>query len=75
MGRQFEAGTTFVPSIYSTHHREDLYPNPKQFVPERFLERKYTPYEFMPFGGGNRLCIGYALAMLEMKLVLATILS
>ena len=75
MGSQFEAGTIIVPSIYSTHHREDLYPNPKQFLPERFLERKYSSYEFVPFGGGNRLCIGYALAMLEMKLVLATILS
>ncbi len=75
MGSQFEAGTIIVPSIYSTHHREDLYPNPKQFLPERFLERKYSSYEFVPFGGGNRLCIGYALAMLEMKLVIATILS
>ena len=75
MGCNFEAGTTFVPCIYSVHHREDIYPNPKQFLPERFIDRKYSPYEFMPFGGGNRLCIGYALAMLEMKLVLANILS
>ena len=75
MGRQFEPDTTLVPCIYSTHHREDLYPEPKQFRPERFLERKYSPYEFIPFGGGNRLCLGYALAMLEMKLVLSTVLS
>ena len=75
MGRQFEPGTIFMISIYSTHHREDLYPKPKQFLPERFLERKYSPYEFIPFGGGNRLCLGYALAMLEMKLVLGTVLS
>ncbi|MGF1489043.1 MAG: cytochrome P450 [Prochloraceae cyanobacterium] len=75
MGRKFAAKTTFVPSIYSTHHREDLYPNSKEFKPERFLERQYTPYEFLPFGGGVRLCLGYALAMLEMKLVIATIVS
>ncbi|MEM8721415.1 MAG: cytochrome P450 [Cyanobacteria bacterium P01_G01_bin.39] len=61
--------------IYLTHHREDLYPEPKQFKPERFLERQYTTYEFLPFGGGNRRCIGYALALLEMKLVLAKILT
>ena len=75
MGRFFKAGTTFIPCIYSIHHREDLYPNSKQFKPERFLERQYTPYEFIPFGGGVRLCLGYALAMLEMKLVLASIIS
>lgn len=75
MGHKFEAGTTLVASIYSTHHREDIYPNPKQFLPERFIDRNYSPYEFIPFGGGSRLCVGYALAMLEMKLVLGTVLS
>ena len=75
MGRQFEANTRLLVSIYSTHHREDLYPNSKQFLPERFIERNYSPYEFIPFGGGNRLCLGNALAMLEMKLVLGTVLS
>ncbi|WP_255427000.1 cytochrome P450 [Sphaerospermopsis sp. LEGE 00249] len=75
MGRLFKAGTTFYPSIYSVHHQEDLYPNSKQFRPERFLERQYTPYEFIPFGGGPRICVGYALAMLEMKLVIASIVS
>ena len=75
MDRYFESGTTFIPCIYLTHHREDLYPNSQQFQPERFLERNYTPYEFIPFGGGVRLCLGYALAMLEMKLVIASILS
>ncbi len=75
MGRKFEPETMLVPGIYSTHHQEAIYPNPKQFLPERFLERKYSRYEFIPFGGGNRLCLGYALAMLEMKLVLATVLS
>ncbi|MUG91833.1 cytochrome P450 [Scytonema sp. UIC 10036] len=75
MGRCFKAGTTFIPSIYSVHRREDLYPNSKQFQPERFLERQYTAYEFLPFGGGVRMCLGHALAMLEMKLVIATIVS
>ena len=75
MGHQFEAEELLAPTIYLTHHREDLYPEPKQFKPERFLERQYTTYEFLPFGGGNRRCIGYALALLEMKLVLAKILT
>ena len=74
-GYQFEPGNLLVPCIYLTHHREDLYPDPKQFKPERFLERQFTPYEYLPFGGGNRACIGMAFAQFEMKLVLATILS
>ncbi len=75
LGHQLEAGTIVQGCIYLTHQREDLYPQPKQFKPERFLERHFTPYEFMPFGGGVRRCIGEALAQFEMKLVLATILS
>ena len=75
MRHQFEPEEMLAPAIYLTHHREDLYPEPKQFKPERFLERQYSTYEFMPFGGGNRRCIGYALALLEMKLVLAKLLS
>ena len=74
-GRQFEPETYLVPCIYLVHHREDIYPEPKQFKPERFLERQFSSSEFIPFGGGNRRCLGYALAMLEMKLVLATILT
>jgi len=74
-GYQFQPGTLLIPNIYLTHHREDLYPNPKQFKPERFLSGQFAPYEFMPFGGGNRRCIGMAFAMYEMKLVLATVLS
>ena len=92
MGHQFEPEAMLAPVIYLTHHREDLYPEPKQFKPERFLKRqclgerslapfgdagshRYSTYEFFPFGGGNRRCIGYALALLEMKLVLAKILT
>jgi unspecific monooxygenase len=74
-GYQFEPGTLLIPCIYLTHHREDLYPQAKQFKPERFLERQFAPYEFLPFGGGNRACIGMAFAQFEMKLVLATVLS
>lgn len=74
-GFKFETGTALLPSTYLVHQREDLYPNPKRFKPERFLERQYAPYEYFPFGGGNRRCIGSALAQLEMKLVLATILQ
>ncbi|MDZ8135647.1 MAG: cytochrome P450 [Nostoc sp. DedQUE04] len=75
LGHPLEPGTVLLPSIYLTHQREDLYPQPKEFQPERFVERQFSPYEFLPFGGGARRCIGEALALFEMKLVLATVLS
>lgn len=71
----FAAGTTLMPSIYLLHYREDLYPNPDEFRPERFLERQFTSSEYIPFGGGSRRCLGYALAQLELKLVLATVIT
>ncbi|NEP04337.1 MAG: cytochrome P450 [Okeania sp. SIO2G4] len=75
MGQTYPEGTALSPCIYLTHHREDLYPEPEKFKPERFLERQYSAYEFLPFGGSSRRCIGAAFAMFEMKLVLATILK
>ena len=74
-GYQFTPNMSIVGCIYLAHQREDLYPQPKEFKPERFLERQFSTYEFMPFGGGVRRCLGEALAMFELKLVLATILS
>jgi cytochrome P450 family 110 len=74
-GYEIEPGTIVSGCIYLTHHREDLYPEPHLFKPERFLERQFSPYEFLPFGGGSRRCIGMALAQLELKLVLVEILS
>ncbi|MCU0544299.1 MAG: cytochrome P450 [Oscillatoriaceae cyanobacterium Prado104] len=75
MGYNIPKGIMLSPCIYLVHHREDIYPEPKRFKPERFLERQFSPYEYFPFGGGNRRCIGAAFAMFEMKLVLAKILS
>ncbi|NMG06601.1 cytochrome P450 [Brasilonema sp. UFV-L1] len=74
-GYTLPEGTIIIPNIYLAHHREETYPQSKQFKPERFLERQFSPYEYLPFGGGNRRCIGLAFAQYEMKLVLATILS
>jgi unspecific monooxygenase len=75
MGYPLAPGTKVVVCIYLTHHRQDLYPEPDRFKPERFLGRQFSLYEYFPFGGGSRRCLGAALAQLEMKLVLATILS
>jgi cytochrome P450 family 110 len=75
LGYTLEPGAIVMGCIYLLHQREDLYPQQQQFLPERFLKRQFSPYEFMPFGGGVRRCIGDALAPFEIKLVLATIVS
>ncbi len=65
------AETPVLMSILLLHHREDLYPRPFEFLPERFLGgRKPGTYEWIPFGGGIRRCLGAALAMAEQRVVL-----
>jgi cytochrome P450 len=64
------ADTPVGMSILLVHHREDLYPEPFEFRPERWLGRKPGTYEWIPFGGGIRRCLGAALAMAEMRVVL-----
>jgi cytochrome P450 len=74
MGYQLPAGVAVGASILLVHQRADLYPEPERFKPDRFLGRSYSPFEFLPFGGGVRRCIGAAFAVYEMKLVLAALL-
>jgi cytochrome P450 family 110 len=75
MGQKFDPGVQFSACIYLLHRRADLYPDPERFNPDRFLERQFSLYEYIPFGGGNRRCLGMAFALFEMKLVLTSILS
>ncbi|HEY9734755.1 MAG TPA: cytochrome P450 [Trichocoleus sp.] len=75
MGHRLEPGTAVIGSIYLAHHREEVYPEADEFRPERFLERQFSPFEYLPFGGGSRRCIGMAFAQFEMKVVLSRILS
>jgi cytochrome P450 family 135 len=64
------AGTPVAMSVLLLHHRDDLYPHPYAFKPERWLGRKPGTYEWIPFGGGIRRCLGAALAMAEQRVVL-----
>lgn len=75
IGYNFPAETIIVPCIYLAHRRTETYPQPEKFQPERFLNQKFSPFEYLPFGGGSRGCIGAAFSLYEMKLVLASVLS
>lgn len=74
-GWDLPAGVAATPCIYLTHRRPDLWPEPERFDPERFIGRRPSPYEYFPFGGGVRRCLGMAFALFEMKVVLGEVLS
>jgi cytochrome P450 len=74
-GWNLPAGAHIGPSIYLLHRRPDLYPDPLAFRPQRFLERSYGTYEWIPFGGGVRRCLGASFALFEMRVVLSTLLE
>lgn len=74
-GYLLPVGTWLAPCAYLIHRREDTYPKPLRFLPERFLERPAGTYTWMPFGGGVRRCLGASFAQLEMKQVLRAVVS
>lgn len=69
---ELAVGSLVAPCIELVHARADLYPQPDEFRPERFVQQKSDPYAYLPFGGGTRRCIGMAFAIYEMKIALAT---
>ncbi|MCI0482974.1 MAG: cytochrome P450, partial [candidate division NC10 bacterium] len=62
-------------SQYMTHHLPELYPNPERFDPDRWLSTEPSPYAYLPFGSGPRMCIGYAFSMTMLRITLAMILQ
>jgi cytochrome P450 len=70
------AGVTVMPAIKLMHDDPTLFPEPKRFRPERFLEDGAgSTYTWIPFGGGRRRCLGAAFASFEMRVALRTILA
>ncbi len=74
-GLHIPAGTLVMPAIAAIHFREDLYPDPDSFRPERFLDGTPDTYTWIPFGGGVRRCVGASFAQLEMRVMIRTILE
>jgi len=72
-GRLLPAGVAVSPNIHLVHHNPDVYPDPFAFRPERFVGRQPGTYEWIPFGGGIRRCIGASFAVTEMRTVLAEV--
>ena len=78
-GYEVPVGMEINPSIRTIHRRADLYPQPQEFRPERFLGVGGAPipdtYTWLPFGGGTRRCLGASFALTEMRVVLARVLE
>jgi cytochrome P450 len=75
-GYTIPAGTLVLVGILAIHHRADLYPQPDEFRPERFLgDGSPNPYGWIPFGGGVHRCIGAGFAQFEMRIILRAILE
>jgi cytochrome P450 len=73
-GYRLPAGVMVGPSIGLVHASAALYPEPDRFDPDRMLGAALSPTTWLPFGGGNRRCLGAGFAMVELRVVLREIL-
>ena len=74
-GYFLKAGRLAIFSIFNLHHHADFWPQPEQFDPERFLVSQNRRYSFIPFGTGERICIGSHFALMESQLLLCMIIQ
>jgi cytochrome P450 len=75
LGYRIPAGSVLMVAIYLIHGDEEIYPEPKDFRPERFMAKDPGGGEWIPFGGGIRRCLGASLAQNEMAVVIRTVLE
>jgi cytochrome P450 family 3 subfamily A len=77
-GIKIKKGVRIQMPTTAAHLDSEFFPEPEKFKPERFLKENadnIIPYTWRPFGSGNRVCIGQRFAMMEMKIILAKLLS
>lgn len=68
-------GAMVIFSQFMTHHLPGLYEQPERFLPDRWQSISPSPYAYLPFGAGPRMCIGAALGMMQLKITLPAILN
>lgn len=74
-GYALKAGGLAIFGIYNVHHHPEFWPEPEQFYPERFFSSESRRFSYIPFGSGERICIGNHFAMLESQLLLSMIVQ
>jgi cytochrome P450 len=68
-------GDKVIISSFLTHRDPKVFPEPNRFNPARWLSARPSPYEYLPFSAGPRLCLGHSFALLELKLTVARIMQ
>lgn len=68
-------GTLIIGCAYLLHRHPDVYSEPEKFDLNRFIDIKPSPYEWIPFGGGRRRCVGFFIAQYMMKIVITLLLQ
>jgi cytochrome P450 len=74
-GWRYPAGVSLLASVYLVHHDPELYDQPYEFRPERFVHNPPGTYTWIPFGGGRRRCLGASFALQEMKIVIRAVIG
>lgn len=75
LGREIRPGDTVMLPVYALHRHHALWHAPHRFDPDRFIDRGFDRFAFLPFGDGPRVCIGAAFALQEAVIILATLLA
>lgn len=75
LGYSFAEGTIVYPGIYVTHHQAETFPEPERFLPERWRMSSVSPYAYLPFGAGPRMCLGTAFSLQLFKIVVPAFLK
>lgn len=77
-GHRIPARTHILHSSWITHHLPEVFPDPEAFVPERFAPeaRRAIPRGgYLPFGGGQRICIGKRFGQLMVEVIATAVLQ
>lgn len=75
-GQEIKAKTYITISIYHLHRHPSFWKHPQSFYPEHFSSEQFKgkSFAYIPFGHGQRMCVGKPLAMIEMQLLLPLLL-
>ncbi|XP_041830064.1 cytochrome P450 26A1 [Melanotaenia boesemani] len=77
-GYQIPKGWNVIYSICDTHDVAEIFPHKEDFQPERFLTKPFTDasrFQYIPFGGGSRMCVGKEFAKVLLKIFLVEVVT